>query len=110
MQLINCPWCGHREEVEFHYGGQAHVAYPADPQALSDEQWARFVFFRDNPKGPFAERWNHRLGCRRWFNAIRDTRTYRFLAVYRIGEPQPHVPGDYGGTTAAAVRAGTGVR
>ncbi len=28
MQLIECPWCGPREEVEFHYGGQAHVAYP----------------------------------------------------------------------------------
>ena len=28
MQLIECPWCGPREEVEFHYGGQAHVAVP----------------------------------------------------------------------------------
>ena len=31
MQLIECPWCGPREEVEFHYGGQAHVSYPEDP-------------------------------------------------------------------------------
>ena len=31
MQLIECPWCGPREETEFHYGGEAHVAYPADP-------------------------------------------------------------------------------
>ena len=50
MQLIACPWCGPREEVEFHYGGQAHVAYPADPAALSDEEWARYLFFRDNPR------------------------------------------------------------
>ena len=28
MQLIECPWCGPREETEFQYGGQAHVAYP----------------------------------------------------------------------------------
>ena len=28
MQLIECPWCGPREETEFHYGGEAHVAYP----------------------------------------------------------------------------------
>ena len=28
MQLIACPWCGPREETEFHYGGQAHIAYP----------------------------------------------------------------------------------
>ena len=42
MHLIACPWCGPREETEFSFGGQAHVAYPADPSALSDEQWARF--------------------------------------------------------------------
>ena len=59
MQLIECPWCGPREETEFHYGGQAHVAYPEDPQALTDEQWAHYVFFRSNPKGLFAERWSH---------------------------------------------------
>ncbi|MCO1655456.1 sarcosine oxidase subunit delta [Pseudonocardia humida] len=91
MQLIRCPWCGPREEVEFHYGGQAHVAYPDDPAALTDEQWARYVFFRDNPKGAFAERWSHSAGCRRWFNAVRDTRTYRFLAVYKPGEARPEV-------------------
>jgi heterotetrameric sarcosine oxidase delta subunit len=89
MQLIPCPWCGDREEAEFHYGGQAHVAYPADPHSLSDAQWAQFVFFRDNPKGPFAERWMHAAGCRRWFNAVRDTATHDLLAVYRTGEQPP---------------------
>ena len=64
MQLIECPWCGPREETEFHYGGQAHVAYPDDPAALTDEQWAHYVFFRANPKGIFAERWCHNAGCR----------------------------------------------
>ena len=28
MMLIACPNCGPRDETEFHYGGQAHVAYP----------------------------------------------------------------------------------
>ena len=84
MQLIACPYCGPREETEFHYGGQAHVPYPTDPAALTDEQWAHFVFFRDNPKGRFAERWNHSAGCRRWFNAVRDTATYRFEGTYRL--------------------------
>jgi heterotetrameric sarcosine oxidase delta subunit len=82
MQLIACPWCGEREETEFHYGGQAHIAYPEDPQALDDEQWAQHVFFRDNPEGPFAERWVHAAGCRRWFDAVRDTATHEFLAVH----------------------------
>ena len=81
MQLIACPWCGPREEIEFSYGGQAGIAYPDDPSALPDEQWAHFVFFRDNPKGAFAERWSHVAGCRRWFRAVRDTRTHRFVEI-----------------------------
>jgi heterotetrameric sarcosine oxidase delta subunit len=86
MLLISCPWCGVREEPEFGYGGQAHVAYPDDPEALDDEQWARYLFFRANPKGRFAERWVHSAGCRRWFNAVRDTVTNEFVSVYRPGE------------------------
>lgn len=76
MMLIPCPWCGPRNETEFHYGGQAQVSYPDDPQATSDEQWAGFLFFRDNPKGPFLERWSHQTGCRRWFTLHRDTLTH----------------------------------
>ncbi|MGW6912031.1 sarcosine oxidase subunit alpha family protein [Streptomyces sp. NPDC054940] len=89
MLLIPCPWCGPRDEAEFHYGGQAHVPYPENPAALTDEEWARYLFFRDNPKGPFAERWSHGAGCRRWFNAVRDTATNEILAVYRAGETRP---------------------
>ena len=44
---------------------------------------------RDNPSGLFAERWCHSLGCRRWFNALRDTATNEVRASYRIGEPPP---------------------
>ena len=75
MLLIRCPWCGERDEVEFAYGGQAGIAYPADPPALDDEQWAQWLFFRDNPKGAFAERWVHTHGCRQWFSVERDTVT-----------------------------------
>ncbi|MFE6625385.1 sarcosine oxidase subunit delta family protein [Streptomyces sp. NPDC057740] len=89
MLLIPCPWCGPRDEAEFHYGGQAHVPYPEDPASLSDKEWARYLFFRDNPKGPFAERWSHTAGCRRWFNAVRDTSTNEILTVYRTGEERP---------------------
>ncbi|MCW8376684.1 sarcosine oxidase subunit alpha family protein [Streptomyces justiciae] len=89
MLLIPCPWCGPRDEAEFHYGGQAHVPYPETPSTLTDEEWARYLFFRDNPKGPFAERWSHAAGCRRWFNAVRDTSTNEILTVYRPGEERP---------------------
>jgi sarcosine oxidase, subunit delta len=78
MKLITCPYCGDREEIEFHYGGQAHVGYPPVPADLDDTEWAQYLFFRDNPKGLFAERWMHAAGCRRWFNAIRNTATHQF--------------------------------
>ena len=89
MLLISCPWCGPREETEFHYGGQAHVAYPANPLELDHATWAEYLFIRDNTKGPYAERWVHSAGCRRWFNVVRDTVTSEILAVYRTGEQRP---------------------
>ncbi len=89
MLQISCPWCGERDETEFHYGGQAHVPYPAAPAALDDAQWSQYRFVRDNPKGPFAERWSHSAGCRRWFNVLRDTSNHRVLASYEIGAPVP---------------------
>ena len=92
MITIPCPWCGPRDEVEFSYGGQAHVAYPQDPYALSDQEWAEYLFYRDNPKGDFAERWYHSAGCRRWFNAIRDTVTYRFASTYTGDKPRSNKP------------------
>lgn len=89
MLQIPCPWCGSREEIEFHYGGQAHVARPENPRALTDGAWAEYLFMRDNPKGIFAERWVHSEGCRRWFNVQRDTVTHEIVSVYRIGARPP---------------------
>ena len=92
MLLIACPWCGEREEMEYAYGGQAHIAYPEDASTLSDAQWAEFLFMRDNPKGVFLERWVHTQGCRRWFNVARHTVTHEISAVYKPGERPPVNP------------------
>lgn len=91
MLLLTCPWCGPRDETEYDYGGQAHVPYPADPSALSDAEWAEYLFYRDNPSGPYAERWAHSGGCRKWFNVLRDTRTYEVYAVYKSTDPRPQI-------------------
>ena len=90
MLLIRCPWCGARDEVEFGYGGAAGVPYPADPDALTDAEWAEYVFVRDNPKGPFAERWVHSAGL-------------SALVRRGAGHGDPRVPG-------GAVRLPTGGR
>ncbi len=92
MLNIPCPWCGPRDETEFHYGGQAHVAYPADPSTVDDRAWSGYLFFRDNPKGWFAERWLHRAGCTRWFNVLRHTVSYEIAASYPPGHARPSPP------------------
>jgi sarcosine oxidase subunit delta len=89
MLLIPCPWCGPRDEVEFRYGGEAHIARPEHPEELDDAAWADYLHMRANPKGALAERWVHITGCGRWFNLLRDTLSHRILAAYRIGEKPP---------------------
>ncbi len=91
MLRIECPYCGHRDESEFSYGGEGNIVRPADPYALSDEQWADYLFMRKNPKGLHHEQWVHTQGCRRWFNARRDTVTYVIEATWPVDAKEPGV-------------------
>ena len=59
MLLIDCPWCGPREQTEFSCGGEAHIVRPVDTDALTDEQWGDYLFMRKNPRGPHLEQWVH---------------------------------------------------
>lgn len=89
MLVINCPYCGPRPELEFAYGGEAHIARPADPAAVGIDDWTAYLYLRANTRGVHAERWRHARGCARFFNALRDTTTDKFLATYRSGESPP---------------------
>lgn len=91
MYIIECPWCGDRDQSEFVAHGEAHIVRPAEPDSLSDEQWGDYLFFRQNPKGLYFERWNHVHGCRRWFNIARNTASDELYASYKPGEPQPEI-------------------
>lgn len=84
MLLIKCPWCGERDETEFHYGGEADIVRPADPFALNDREWADYLFMRTNPRGTQRELWNHTRGCRRWFGVQRDTVSYKIAASFEL--------------------------
>ena len=94
MLLIECPWCGQRDESEFSYAGEAHIARPLETEKLSDEAWADYLFMRKNPKGLHREQWLHAAGCRRYFNVERNTATYQISGSYRISE----MPPSWGGT------------
>ncbi len=89
MLQINCPWCGPRAEIEFTCGGEGGIVRPVATESMSDEQWGDYLFMRKNPKGLNHEQWRHSSGCGRWFNALRDTVTYRFESIWKIGEPPP---------------------
>lgn len=92
MLLIPCPWCGPCAEVEFRCGGEAHIARPENPETLSDEAWADYLFMRTNPKGWHRERWYHVHGCRRWFNLVRHTVSHAIADAYKMGETPPALP------------------
>ena len=89
MLLIECPWCGAREQTEFSYHGEAHIARPESPDSLGDAEWAAYLFMRKNPKGVHYERWMHAFGCRRFFNMARHTFTGEIYGTYPMGGDKP---------------------
>lgn len=92
MLLIRCPYCEEeRPELEFRNAGEAHIARSPDIASISDEHFEKFFFVRSNPKGIIYERWRHIHGCARFFNAVRDTVSDKFLMTYKVGEPKPDI-------------------
>jgi sarcosine oxidase, subunit delta len=89
MLLIKCPYCGTRPELEFVYGGEAHITRPVTETKITDAQWAEYLYARANTRGVHAERWRHTRGCGRFFNALRDTLSDQFVATYKLGEARP---------------------
>ncbi|MDX1600538.1 MAG: sarcosine oxidase subunit delta [Anaerolineales bacterium] len=83
MILLECPNCGPRNVSEFRYGGEVR-ARPADPDL---EEWARYLYRRENPWGWLKEWWFHRHGCRGWFVAERHTKRHHVRAAYFWSQP-----------------------
>ena len=87
MFVIQCPYCQEpRVQDEFAPAGEAFIARPKDPESLSDEQWADYVFYRANTKGEHWEQWYHTHGCRKYFLVKRSTIDHQILAIKKIDE------------------------
>ena len=90
MHRITCPWCGPRDEIEFHYRGDATLSRPA-PDAGA-EAFYDYVYTRDNPMGWHLEWWAHAGGCRQWVKVLRNTLTHEINASGKawddIGKPR----------------------
>ena len=88
--LLACPNCGPRGVYEFRYGGE----YNPRPNApTSMEEWSSYLYLKTNVAGVQEEWWFHRMGCRHWFRARRDTVSNTVLETYWApgaakGEPE----------------------
>jgi heterotetrameric sarcosine oxidase delta subunit len=87
--LIDCPLCGPREVAEYRYGGELLVR-PAPGSDMAE--WSAYLYGRRNVAGLEVAWWFHRSGCRRWFQAERDTRTNEIIRVdWTLTPPPPGV-------------------
>jgi len=85
MILLPCPNCGARNVSEFRFGGEV-TKQPA-PDETTPASWARYLYMRKNVLGVQREWWYHRAGCRRWFLAVRDTRSNEVARTFWPGPP-----------------------
>jgi sarcosine oxidase subunit delta len=83
MKLLRCPINGLRPISEFASGGELRSM--PDPDAVTDEAWAEYVFFRDGVAGVKQEWWYH-VPSGVWFIAERDTAADVVLRTYLFSE------------------------
>jgi methylglutamate dehydrogenase subunit B len=87
MLLIQCPWCGARDQVEFTYAGDATVQRP--PPEAGEAAFVEYVYLRDNPRGLHRELWQHTGGCRRFLTVERNTLTHEISGTAAPREESP---------------------
>ena len=74
MQRFPCPFCGLRDETEFHFAAESGKIRPEPAPDVSDAQWAEYLYGADAVKGVAREVWVH-LTCGEFFVLTRDTVT-----------------------------------
>lgn len=74
MQTFPCPFCGLRNETEFHFAAEAGKLRPDTTADISDTQWASYLYTQKNEKGKVQEVWMH-LTCAEVFILERDSVT-----------------------------------
>jgi sarcosine oxidase, subunit delta len=89
---IECPWCGPRDELEFHCGGESSRQRPGPAHTVTDARWADYLFVRENRKGLAREAWLHEHGCRQWFIVVRHTVTHEIQATGPFTDPPTQAP------------------
>ncbi len=80
---MNCPLNGPRNISEFICFGE--VTDMPNPNELSDEQWADYIWMSNNTAGLVREWWCH-TATSYWFIAERNTVTDEVLKTYPANE------------------------
>ena len=93
--LLACPICGPRDAYEFRFGGEVSRRPAAD---APPDDWTAYRYWRANTAGVQQEWWFHRLGCRRWFQAVRDTTGNEVQATGWAGSMHAQADGVPAGT------------
>lgn len=74
MQRFPCPFCGLRDEREFHFAGEAGKVRPDTTQDVSDHEWSDYLYAQTNAAGAVREIWVH-LPCQEYFIMDRNSVT-----------------------------------
>lgn len=85
MQIFECPFCGPRNETEFHYAGELGKVRPETADEISDKDWASYLFTQRNEKGAVKEVWMHTT-CAELFVMERDSVTMDVIATRALRE------------------------
>lgn len=88
MQVFPCPFCGPRNETEFHFMAEAGKVRPDTTQAINDAQWAAYLHSQRNEKGTVREVWMH-LPCQELFIMERDSVTMEVLGLTALRKGAP---------------------
>lgn len=83
MKILNCPLNGPRNISEFICFGE--VTDMPNPNDLSDEQWADYMWMSNNTAGVVREWWCH-AATSYWFIVERNTITDEILKTYPANE------------------------
>ena len=77
--LLHCPTCGERSVYEFQFGGEVRPRPAVDAPR---QAWVGYVYWKDNSPGMQTEWWYHKLGCKLWFVAERNTTSNEVFGSY----------------------------
>ncbi len=80
MQIFPCPFCGPRDEREFHFAGEAGKTRPDTTGEVSPDDWATYLHMHRNEKGRTREVWVH-TPCAEMFIMERNSVTMEVLGT-----------------------------